>query len=276
MGIGRPGNGPQARSGVGIPSSFSCKSRPRGGLSVLVPGVSQWGWGQRERGYVLFSSYIVSSAIALFAWGTASGLALLIFAYLIHVVSVSDALAQESFPPQSRTVRGLGVSLGLAICLYLPTLTLAMLFAWPGLRGGSDVDGYLVNCWAYWRTEPQRDEWVCYRATPKGEPRVGRIVAVDGQNVEWLSESLHVNSTRVDALEGPFRGNRLPKKMSYRMPEGHVLIHPQGRAADGAMAEGLVIVARDRIVGRAWARIYPIRERHLLTTGRRSIRSQES
>ena len=276
MGIGRPAKGPRAGYEVGTLLSRSCRSRPRGGLIVLVPGFPQWLWGQRERGFVLLISYVASIAVALFAWGTVSGLALLIFAYMTHVVSISDALAQESFPPQSRTVRGLSVSLGLALCVYLPTLTLAMLFAWPGLRGGPEVDGYLVNCWAYRTAEPRRDEWVCYRATPESEPRVGRIVAVDGQNVEWISETLHVNSGRVDALEGSFRGNRRPKKMSYQMPEGHVLIHPEGRTGDGTMAEGLVIVSRDRIIGRAWARIYPIRERHLLTTGRRPARSQES
>lgn len=276
MAIGQPGNGSGAGREAGIPSGLSCKSRPRGGLSVLLPGVPQWLWGQRERGFVLFASYIASSAIALFAWGTVSGLALLIYAYLTHVVSISDALAQESFPPQSRRVRGIGVSIGLGLCIYVPILTLAMLFAWPGLRGGSEADGYLVNRWSYRGAEPRSEEWVCYRATPESEPRVGRIVAVDGQNVEWLSESLHVNSRRVDALEGFFRGHRRPKKMSFRIPEGHVLIHPEGRAADGAMAEGLVIVARDRIIGRAWARIYPIRERHLLTTGRPPIRFEES
>ena len=276
MVIGRPEKGPRVGSGLGTPSGLACKSRHRTGLSALVPGVPQWWWGQRERGFVLFSSYFASSAMALFTWGTVTGLALLIFAYLTHLVSVSDALAQESFPPQSRIVRGLGVSLGLGLCVYLPTLTMAALFAWPGLRGGSEIDGYLVNCWAYRGTEPQCDEWVCYRATPEGEPRVGRIVAVDGQNIEWLDDSLLVNSRRVDTLEGPFRGIRPPKKLSYRIPEGHVLIYPEVRTTHGAAAEGLVIVARERIVGRAWARIYPIRERHLLTTGWRLTRSQES
>ncbi len=275
MGIDVPGDISGTGRGV-IGSDPRGSERPRGGLRVLVPGYPQWWWGQRERGLILFGSFAAALAVGLFLWGTVTGAVLLIFAYMTHAVSTSDALTQESFPPRRGTIRGIGVSCGLAIGIYFPLLTWLTLVAWPGMRHGPNEDGYLVNCSAYRKSEPRHDEWVCYRATPRGEPRVGRVVAVDGQEVEWAIDTLRVNGLRVDGLLAPFRGTRLPLRLSYRMPEGHMLINNRDRPTDGSPDEGLVIVSRDQILGRAWARIYPIRERQLLLTGPRASRSQES
>jgi hypothetical protein len=52
--------------------------------------------------------------------------------------------------------------------------------------------------------------------------------------------------------------------MAYRVPEGHVLVWPEGKPTRRRSPDGLVIVACDQIVGRAWARIYPLAERELL------------
>ena len=276
MGNERAGEVPGTRRVEGIDSSASGKARPRGGLRVLIPGYSQWWWGQRERGLILFGWFTAALATSSFLWGTFTGFALLLFAYFTHAASTSDALAQEAFPPRNGIARGLGVSLGLAFGVYLPLLFWLTLVAWPSLSEGSNADGYLVNCRAFHQSEPQRDDWVCFRSTPRGDARVGRVVAVDGQEVDWSIDTLRVNGRRVDDLHTPFRGSGIPRQMSYRMPAGHVLVNIRDRPVDGNRGEGLVIVARDQIVGRAWARIYPIRERQLRLSGPRATRSQES
>jgi len=277
MAVDRPGaDSEPARGRVFHPDPVAT-GKPHSGFRGLVPGYSQWWWGQHERGFVLFGSYVAALVMATFLWGTLPGFALLIFAYLAHTVSTYDALSQEAFPPRAGTARGLGVSVGLAVGFYLPILAWLTIVAWPNLRDDSRSDGYLVNCWAYRKAEPQRDDWICYRATPKGETRVGRVVAVDGQDVEWSYDTLLVNGRRVDGLREPFRGSRLPQRLSYKVPRGHLLINTRDRPATAGAGEGLVFVSRQEVVGRAWARLYPIRERRLLLTGpRRPSSSQES
>ena len=276
MGIDRPGGDSETGCDRVFHPDLSATGKPLSGLRGLIPGYSQWWWGQRERGFVLFGSYVAALAMASFLWGTLPGLALLLFAYLTHTASTCDMLAQESFPPRGGAARGLGVSVGLGVGFYLPILAWLTLVAWPSLRDGSRFDGYLVNCRAYRQSEPQRDEWICYRATPKGEARVGRVVAVDGQEVEWSLNSLRVNGGRVEGLREPFRGSRIPQRLSYKIPRGHFLINPRDRPSADGVGEGLVLVSRGEIVGRAWARLYPIRERRLLLTGPRAAPSQES
>ena len=52
--------------------------------------------------------------------------------------------------------------------------------------------------------------------------------------------------------------------MIYRVPEGHVLVEPDGGLSRRRSTDGLMIVEREQIVGRAWARLYPVGERRLL------------
>jgi hypothetical protein len=81
---------------------------------------------------------------------------------------------------------------GLALGVYAPALMLATLVAWPGMQGGSALDGDLVNCWAYHDREPNRGDWVWLRTSPWGEPRVGRVVAGPGAELEWSGGELRL------------------------------------------------------------------------------------
>jgi hypothetical protein len=140
-------------------------------------------------------------------------------------------------------------------------LTVATLVAWPGVSGGSP-DGYLVNCWAYRASEPRRDDLVWYRPTPSGAPRVGRVVAEHGQEVEWSGTQLWVEG-RPDR-RGDVHPPGAPRALSYQVPEGHVLVRPEGMGAVTRLLEAPMVVGRDQILGRAWVRFYPVRERRFL------------
>lgn len=233
------------------------------GLRILLPGYAQWAWRQRERGLVFFGSFAAAVFVAAFAWGTPTGLVVLAFAFGTHVFSAVDAVRQSTFPATGRLPTLVGVSGGLAAGVYGPVLVVASLAAWPGMQGGSEPEGYLVNRWAYRSAEPKVDDWVWYISAPKGEPRAGRVVAGRGQDVEWSERQLRVDGEET-SVKIPFRSSWPPRSLSYRVPEGHVLIAPKGTASAQKLWEGLVIVPRERVLGRIWAKAYPLRERQLL------------
>lgn len=54
-----------------------------------------------------------------------------------------------------------------------------------------------------------------------------------------------------------------PQELSFVVPEGHVLVDPDARS-DVRPSNGLVLVPREQIAGRAWARMYPLWERQIL------------
>lgn len=236
------------------------------GLWLLVPGYSQWSSGQRERGLVMLGSCASAVAAGVFTWGTVTGLVMLAFAFLTHVASASDAVRRSAFPGPGRWATFLGIGLGLGVSVYGPSLALASVVAWPGMRDGaspSGVEGYLVNRWAYRFEGPRPGDWVWYRPDPWCGPEVGRVVAGRGQDVEWSG-----NRLRVDGLSRsnvpPLRSDPPPRLVSYRVPEGHVLIKPGGGVSPRRSSGALVIVSSAQVVGRAWARMYPVRGRRLL------------
>jgi hypothetical protein len=243
-----------------IPSSTS-----PAGVRVLVPGWPQWGWGQHGRGIVYFGSFVSAIAMAAFAWGTPTGLVLLIFAFGTHLASLADALRQSSFPGLGRGA-AIGASAAiLGFGFYAPMFVTASMMAWPGVRGGSIPEGYLINRWAYRDRDPRRDDLVWYRSSASSEPRLGQVVAGSGQEVRWSENYLQVDGVSMKRLGAPFRSVWPPKEVSYRVPERHILILPEGNRTNHQASEGLLIVARDQVVGRAWAKYYPVRERRLLS-----------
>ena len=230
------------------------------GLRALLPGYAQWSWGQRERGLVLFGGFASASVSAAFAWGSPLGAVLLVFAFGTHLVSIVDALRQSTFPAAGRWAHWLTAGFWLGLTIYAPVLAVTSVVAWPGVGVGSTADGYLVNCWAYLSREPERGEWVWFHSTPSGDPRLGRVVAGGGQDIQWAENRLRVDGGAVD-LPAPSRSVWPPRLLSYKVPEGHVLINSEG---DRREVDGMVIVDRGQVVGRAWARYYPVLERRLL------------
>jgi hypothetical protein len=235
----------------------------RAGWRIVIPGYPQWTWHQRERALVLLGSYLVAVGVGLFAWGTPVGLAVLAFAYGTHVASVSDVVRQQAFPGFGRRVPMVSAAGGLGLGLYLPAMAVATLFAWPGTGGGLFSDGYLVNCGAYRSALPCGGDWVWLRSSAWDQGRLARIVAGPGQEVAWSGEQLSI-----DGRPPPpgFSWRPRPRLVDLRfiVPGDHVLIAPASPESAGMPAAGPLLVARGQILGRAWARLYPIRERRFL------------
>ena len=65
-------------------------------------------------------------------------------------------------------------------------------------------------------------------------------------------------------LGPPFRSSWAPDEFAYRVPEGHVLVSLETDRRSDNRPGGSVLVPGDQIVGRAWARFYPLGDRRLL------------
>jgi hypothetical protein len=210
---------------------------------------------------VLFGSFAVALGVGGFAWGTRTGLVVLAFAFGTHVVSVVDVIRQSSFPGFGRWVPLISASTGLGVAMYAPALALASLVAWPAYRNGSPHDAYLVNYGAYQAASPKRGDWVWLRADP---PRrgmtIGRVVATASQEVEWHRDRLRVDGAPA-TLDPRSRRGWPPSELAFTIPERHVLV--DSRPVEPTDA-GPVLVPDDQVVGRAWARLYPIWKRQFL------------
>jgi hypothetical protein len=152
---------------------------------------------------------------------------------------------------------------GLGLGIYVPAMTLATLVAWPGMGSGLASDGYLVNCRAYRSAPPRCGDWVWLRTSPWGEGRLGRVVAGPGQEVEWSDEQIRVDGRR-PAPGLSWRPRRGPADLLFTVPSGHSLVVPASSIATKPATGTPMLIAGDHILGRVWARLYPIRERQFL------------
>lgn len=239
------------------------RDRPAG-WRILVPGSPQWGWGQRERALVLFGSYATALGVGLFAWGTRGGGLILAFAVATHVVSAADAIRQGAFPGFGRWVPWVAAGCGVGLGCYGPALALAAGMAWPALHRD---DGYLVDRWAFRRTMPQAGDWVWVAPAGGRAPWVGRVLATPGQTVEWIEGRWWVAGELQSWA--PARSAGDPDEMTLEVPRDHALVaregaQPEPGGTTEAPADGLVLVPRPQVLGRAWARLYPIWSRRLL------------
>jgi Signal peptidase, peptidase S26 len=233
------------------------------GPRILIPGYPQWSWRQRDRALVLFGSYLTALAVGVLAWGTTIGMGVLLFAFATHAFSAADAIRQYAFPGFGRLVPAISASAGLGAFCYAPALVMASVYAWPIALDERPREGYLVNRWAYGDQPPSPGETVWLRPTRGARPKVARVVAGEGQRVEWSGDQFRVDGQVVE--ESPFRTPGSPGGLELTIPEGHVLVTFGGDPKRGkGLPGGWEIVDRSDVRGRAGARSYPIWDRQLL------------
>jgi hypothetical protein len=235
------------------------------GWAILIPGYPQWSWWQRERALALFGSFAAALGVGLFGWGTSAGWAILAFAFVTHVASVADVIRQASFPGFGKWVPVLSASAGLGLGCYGPGLVLGLLLAWPGFRGDAPANGYLINRLAYQTAAPSAGDWVWWRGPDGQRPRAVRVMAGPGQEV-----ALSPSGWRVDGQGVPWQPTEptdRARELIFRVPSNRVLIAPAATPegqVEPCPSSGLVLIPSQEIVGRAWARAYPVWNRGLL------------
>ena len=232
-------------------------------LTILVPGLPQLSWNQRDRAWILFGSYSLSLIFGVFAWGTPASLAILIFSFATHIFSAADAIGQHAFPPFGRVVPTLTTSAFLGIFYYGPALVMASGFAWPVFLAERPREGYLVNRWAYHGDSPSPGETIWLRPTRMPRPRLARVVAGPGQRIEWSGFHFQVNGATPEAT--PFCIAGSPLGLNMLIPQGHLMIvFGTEPYLGGDIERAWEIVNQSDVQGRAWARSYPILDRLLL------------
>jgi hypothetical protein len=233
------------------------------GFRLLVPGWPQCSWGQRERGWVLLGSFLVAVGVAIVAWGTWLSWCFFAFGFLIHVSSTADAVRQASFPVYARRAAVPIVVGALAMLIYMPCLSALITTAWPGAAPDRTRRVYLVNCWAYHSAQPSRGHWVWLRLPPMGALHAARVVAVAGQDVEWTGHDWRVDG-QIPRLLAPRRTSVWPQPWHFQVPPDEVLVEPEEEGGTPPSSGTLVLVPQEQIIGRAWARYYPVWDRRLL------------
>jgi hypothetical protein len=231
------------------------------GLAFLLPGVPQWLARQRERGLVLLATYVSSLSIGLFAWGTRTGVVLVAFAYLTHVLSATDAIHRWAFPGFGRWVPAVSTSTGLAVFCYGPLILFGSLIAWPGFEAGDTDDSYLINRLAYQERDPEPGEHVWLGSSRDGTgDRVGLVLAGPGEDVEWSAGRLLVGGRRAKLM--PFQPGYSPRHLAFKVPDDRYLIAYQ--TSDPVVPDGWEMLPKSQVEGRAWAKFYPVWQRRII------------
>jgi hypothetical protein len=200
--------------------------------------------------------------MSVFAWGTPAGWVVTAFAVATHVVSAADAIRQGAFPGFGRWVPFVSASAGLGLACYAPALAVASVLAWPGERTGNPRERFLINLWAYRERGPETGHWVWFEH-PDGDGRaIGRLLASEGQSVEWSGGRLRVNGAMDEW--SPRATAATPRDLALTVPPGHALIAPYGADPGEPGVLGTVLIDSRRILGRAWAQHYPVWNRRLL------------
>jgi hypothetical protein len=206
--------------------------------------------------------------VAGFGWGSAVGAMLLGVAFLVHCASVADAVGRSAFPGFGAWAPWYSAAVGLGAVGYGPALVLALHLAYPAW---ADDGGYLINRRAYEQQSPRPGQWVWLdRQTPEDSIGMARVVAVAGQVVSWSNGGILIDG-RQPAVDA---GNLSLPPMTrgrFEVPERALLVvrersRPREASSPPELLSprGLELIPTDRVIGRAWARSYPIWQRQWL------------
>ena len=103
--------------------------RVRLGWKILIPGLMQLSWGQRERGMVYLISSVTAPGTSLFCWGSLLGWFFLTFCFLTHMAAYLDVVRQRAYPVFPRIAAVTAALLGLGLSIYLPLGALLRFYA---------------------------------------------------------------------------------------------------------------------------------------------------
>ena len=246
--------------------------RPRAGqpfstnvprLTYLLPGYPQWTGGRKLRGALLGGAYVISALVLLVFWGHPATWLCLIASVVVQALSWVEAVRQNPFSGMTPTPVLAVTGGGLSLALHAPAFALLSLLAWPSYGPDPTNGSYLVNRLAYKDRLPEPGQWVWLDGSVTGIQSAARVVAVEGQSVEWTGKRWLVDGKEIE-IDSSQALAAYPRKFSFLVPGNHVLIDPETRARPGEDRAPLIAVEIDHIAGRVWAKCSPLWERGLL------------
>lgn len=233
------------------------------GLRVLAPGWPQARWGQSGRSCVFLGSFLASLASTFWEWGTWVGWVALAFAFFTHVASAVDASTQSVFPRRRMLAAMPFAAATLAFLLYAPCVVVLSQVAWPEFERDEPSRGYLVDFRAYDSAAPRKGEWIWMHLPAPAVDGPAEVVAVPGQQVEWTGRAWKVDGRDLP-LHGPSRLAAWPQTCRFTVPDDQILVEPEYPEFAEPPTGLLVLVPAESVIGRAWARYYPVWDRRLL------------
>jgi hypothetical protein len=250
-----------------FPIYTETRRRPSGALGVwarlLVPGCTQWSWGQSQRALVFGGTYFSSLATALLLWGDPACWLFLAVAIAARTTAWIDAQRQEPFSGFTPTSVLVGAGGCISLIVHGPLIVLLLLMAWPGVSTVEDEGSYLINRLAYYNDSPAAGDWVWLHGSATHAHHLARVVAVGGQEVEWTGRRWQVDGKNVD-VESSRKVSGYPKRWKFRVPGNHSLLDPETDYKPGEPPTPLIVVENGQIAGRVWVRCAPFWERKLL------------
>lgn len=234
----------------------------------LVPGLPQFLGGEPERGIVLVLSFASTVTLTVMGWGTVLGWAGLGLCFVFHTASVANVISARSFPRHS-SFRSGGVAAALAASLfYMPCLGVyASWFAteWSSQPNLANFvpEGYLLDRLAYTGSEPTGGQWVWLEEYARRPACLGMVLATEDEEVDWSDGLLRINGDQFL----PWREAQpvlAPNSLKFKVPKQHLLVATNISPKDFAGAADWMLVPNELVVGRVWAKLFPIWQRQLL------------
>ncbi len=185
------------------------------------------------------------------------------FAFFSHVASSVDATLQSVFPRRRLLAAAPLAAATLAASLYIPLVLVLSQVAWLEFVPDEPGRGYLVDFRAYRLSTPRKGEWIWMHLPARANDGPGEVVAVPGQKVEWTGRAWKIDGRDLP-LHGPLRLAAWPQTCQFTVPEDQILVEPEYPDLSEPPTGQLVLVPAESIIGRAWARYYPIWDRRLL------------
>ncbi len=241
---------------------------------AMIPGLAQWYIGRVRHALAFFVGWVVFLLLTFLTFGLTISAVFLGLAVSCHLSSIIDMAVVTCRERSDRIALFFVMVMGALLLFYIPTSTLC--WSHLGAQGVNADAGPLRNgdtllYTVSWRTaRPRVGDVVLYYAPQVEYPSPGpghvvnrlygnmfdRVLAVDGQTVEWKNGQLTVDGNPSEYA--PFVPFSNPPDSSIAVPEGYCYIVPGVAFHRLAMPKEerywreVVLVPWESIYGRVW------------------------
>lgn len=243
-------------------------------LRMVVPGWPQWYLGHKIRAALFFFGGLLCACLGILQIGEPAGSLWLGLGLACHMSSIVDIVFDVVDNLRSRAWSFIRCAVFVGAVVYLPISWLTGRYFTPLIVRvpGLEPQVVLVNHRAYGVAGPAVGDVVLYDLPAASLPggyhrnyllqgeRIDRVLATEGQHVEWQGDDLKVNGQ-------PIAWRPLlpvsPQNLSLTVPPGQLLIAPSTimrlvpPESAGQVWQYMSLVNREYVQGNAYWRLRP-------------------